>query len=197
MDFAFQFGATLAALDITAAASATSGPAPLLVDLSASGGTPETLYLWSFGDGTGDFGADVSHTFTDPGLYPVVVRAIDQTGTGAALVLITAYGPGGAGPGTTPPGDATLLAKKILIRRNLKKPGKDSATLVATLELPAGFVPGSHEVAVSVAGMTRTFPLDPKNKGRDAGGNKVKSSTRSPRAARHSGRAWSAACRWR
>jgi PKD repeat protein len=180
VDFAFQFGGSLATLDIAITGSPSSGPAPLLVDLAASGGTPETLYLWSFGDGASDLGAALSHTFTDAGLYPVTVRAVDPTGTGSALVLITADGAAGAGPGTTPPSDDTLVATKIAIKRNLKKPGKDAAMLAASMELPAGFSPGSHEVAVSVAGVTRRFTLDARNKGADPDGNKLKLKYKKP-----------------
>jgi len=181
VDFAFQFGGSLATLDVDLSASVTSGTAPLLVDFGASGGTPETLYLWSFGDGASDLGEAVSHTFTDVGLFPVSVRAIDPTGIGSALTLVAVEGAAGAGPGTTPPGDRALAPKKIAIKRNFKKSGKDAAMLQAIFELPAGFVPGAHDVAVSVAGVTRTFTLDAKNKGVDADGSKVKLKYKKPK----------------
>jgi PKD repeat protein len=65
-----------------------SGPAPLLVDLSAAGSFDSDgniiSFLWDF-DGTGGFeeisaGENITHTFTEPGVQTVTVAAVDNRG---------------------------------------------------------------------------------------------------------------------
>ena len=41
---------------------------------------PTLHFTWAFGDGTGASGADVSHAYTGPGTYPVVVSVSDKDG---------------------------------------------------------------------------------------------------------------------
>jgi hypothetical protein len=41
---------------------------------------PTLSFLWSFGDGAGALGADATHTYADPGSYPVVVTVTDKDG---------------------------------------------------------------------------------------------------------------------
>ncbi|MGI9432528.1 MAG: PKD domain-containing protein [Myxococcota bacterium] len=174
IDFAFQGSGGPDVLDIAIGASATAGTAPLAVDFSATGGDAGTLFLWDFGDGGGGTGAAVSHVFDAAGLYPVLLRGLAPGGTGSDLQLIAADGPGGADPSTTPPADHSPVPTNIALQRNLKKAGKDTARLKATLEMPAGYEPGSHEIEVFVAGVALPFTLDEKGKATDLSGNKVK-----------------------
>jgi len=174
IDFAFQGSGGPDLLDVAIGASATAGTAPLSVDFSATGGDAGTVFLWDFGDGAGGTGAAVNHVFVDPGLYPVLLRGLASAGTGSDLQLIVADGAGGAGPGTTPPADRSLVPTNVALQRNLKKAAKDTARLKATLEMPAGYEPGGHEIEVFVAGVALPFTLDAKGKATDLAGNKVK-----------------------
>ena len=174
IDFAFQGTGGPGMLDVAIGASATAGTAPLGIDFTAGGGTAETIFVWDFGDGAGDTGAGVNHVYDTPGLYPVLLRGLAPDGTGSDLLLIAVDGVNGAGPETTPPLSRELTPTKIALQRNLKKVGKDTARLKATVEMPAGFEPGAHEVEVFVAGAALPFTLDAKGKGTDGLGNKVK-----------------------
>jgi PKD repeat protein len=174
VEFAFQQGGEPGLLDVAISASVPSGTAPLGVDFMGTGGGVGTVYLWDFGDGTGATGPSVNHVFETAGLYAVMLRGLDPAGTGSDFQLIAVNGPDGAGPGTTPPSDGALVPTKVTLQRNHKKAGKDSAKLKATLEMPAGFLPGAQVVEVVVAGASLPFMLDAKGKGADLLGNKVK-----------------------
>ncbi|MEQ8821664.1 MAG: PQQ-dependent sugar dehydrogenase [Sumerlaeia bacterium] len=78
---------------LSASASATDGEAPLTVQFSATAsGDGNPTLLWDFGDGTTSDGGAVTHTFTDPGRYPVKVTATNDMGISADLTLeIGAY----------------------------------------------------------------------------------------------------------
>ncbi len=169
-----------AALPVTLQSSVTSGSAPLLVDLSASVPGDEPAFLWKFPDGSTEAGPAVSRTFVECGLFPVLVAASSSEGEGAALALVSVDGPEGAGPGTAPPADVTLAVRRGTLRANYVYPGMDRATLVATLEMPAGFVPGEHPVEVSIGGVTMAFTLDALNRGIGAAGNKIRLKYRLP-----------------
>ena len=47
---------------------------------AATGGTPPYVFSWNFGDGGSAVGAAVTHTFAEPGTYPVVVKVTDSVG---------------------------------------------------------------------------------------------------------------------
>ncbi len=73
--------------DVTATASATSGPAPfdVLFDGLAVGTGTIGLWEWDFeGDGTFDFSSPTSpvtsHTYTEPGCFGATLRATDDSG---------------------------------------------------------------------------------------------------------------------
>ncbi len=74
------------------------GPAPLDVQFVAiaTGGDPQSdptggnLYLqirWDFGDGQSATGSVTNHTFTEPGIYDVLVTVTDDDGDRAAVTL--------------------------------------------------------------------------------------------------------------
>ena len=73
------------ALDVPklfASATPTSGQAPLKVRLEGeSAFAPgEATYRWDFGDGSGQDGLRVSHTYREPGTYTATLTATDKAG---------------------------------------------------------------------------------------------------------------------
>lgn len=60
-------------------ASTIQGDVPLTVDFNTTGSTGDTL-SWDFADGTTSNAATVSHTFVEPGEYPVSLTATDAAG---------------------------------------------------------------------------------------------------------------------
>ncbi len=70
------------ALRTSFSASKISGPAPLQVALisNVTGGVGPYSYSWAFGDGQGGYGANVSHTYSRPGIYQVTLVVVDSIG---------------------------------------------------------------------------------------------------------------------
>ncbi len=73
------------------------GRAPLTVSLDASGSSDPQgqalSYAWDFADGSTNSGAQVTHVFTQPGLYDVVLKVRDTDGKeGQAVVRVRALG---------------------------------------------------------------------------------------------------------
>ncbi|MCU0290758.1 MAG: PKD domain-containing protein [Thermoanaerobaculaceae bacterium] len=84
----------------TASANPTSGVAPLAVSFtgSATNGTPPYTWDWSFGDGSAHATQQSpSHTFLNPGTYPVTLTVRDATGATAtdSHLSVTVSGGGG------------------------------------------------------------------------------------------------------
>ena len=75
-----------------ATASVRSGDVPLTVDFSALGSVdPEggaVTLLWDFADGTTSTQANPSHTFSQPGEYPVLLTVVDGTGRSASQAIM-------------------------------------------------------------------------------------------------------------
>jgi Glucose / Sorbosone dehydrogenase/PKD domain len=94
---------------VAAAASPSSGSAPLTVGFSSAGtrdpdGDP-LGYAWDFGDGSTSSNANPTHTFTERGDYSVRLRVSDGRGrSGSALVHVTVSGPR---PTITSPADGS------------------------------------------------------------------------------------------
>ncbi|MCS7274039.1 MAG: PKD domain-containing protein, partial [Candidatus Bipolaricaulota bacterium] len=79
-------------------AAPISGPIPLTVHFDASGSRdPDgqiTTYEWNFGDGNTALGVKVSHTYTQAGVYAVILTVTDNLGSSAvATVVIRAGNP--------------------------------------------------------------------------------------------------------
>jgi PKD repeat protein len=70
-----------------AAASVTSGPAPLTVNFSSAGSRDPDggaiTYLWNFGDGSTSSEANPVHTYTTPGTYTATLKVTDPSGATA------------------------------------------------------------------------------------------------------------------
>ncbi len=77
-------------------ASPVSGDVPLTVQFDGSGSyDPDgkiTEYLWNFGDNTTESGVTVSHTYTQVGLYPVILTVKDDRGSTAVATVIIKVG---------------------------------------------------------------------------------------------------------
>ncbi len=68
---------------VSIAASAVSGVAPLLINFTASASDPDgsiVSYKWDFGDGQSASGASVSHTYQSAGAFTARVTVIDDSG---------------------------------------------------------------------------------------------------------------------
>ena len=80
------------ALTAAAAADKTSGTAPLTVAFtgSATNGTPPYTWEWDFGDGTAkSTQQNPSHTYTDPGSFPVTLKVTDSAAKTATDTHLT------------------------------------------------------------------------------------------------------------
>jgi len=74
-------------------ASATSGVAPLVVNLagSANGGASPYSYSWAFGDGATSTAQNPSHRYSSPGSYIAILTVSDSRSIKtSASVRITA-----------------------------------------------------------------------------------------------------------
>ena len=75
-------------------ADPSSGPAPLVVQFSATGLDPqggELLYEWDFGDDSGSFDQSPRHTYSEPGTYTATVTVTDpqgKTGTDTVEIVV-------------------------------------------------------------------------------------------------------------
>jgi PKD repeat protein len=103
---------------VQAAASKTSGKAPLTVQLTAAGSDPDgdqLAYTWSFGDGGAAGGTKATHQYKTPGTYTATVTVTDAGGkTGTASVTITVTAANGAGAnGAPPPAAAAPTIKQL------------------------------------------------------------------------------------
>ena len=90
----------------------TTGDAPLEVSLDASGSEDAdgtiVSYSWSFGDGAADTGETVSHIYTDPGTYMLVLTVTDNAGgigTASEWIIVTGQ--------TEPPADPADAAPEV------------------------------------------------------------------------------------
>ena len=120
-----------------AAATPTSGTAPLAVAFSGSGssdpdGDPLT-YAWSFGDGTQGSGVSVSHSYSTSGSYAATLTVDDgRGGTHSAEVVIVVDPPSGNRPPTAvisaDPKSATIPFTVTLDASGSSDPDGDTLT---------------------------------------------------------------------
>ena len=92
---------------VQAAASPRSGAAPLQVRFTSAATDPDgdqVSTVWDFGDGVRAGGANINHTYGQPGTYTATVTVTDPGGlTDTDSVQITVTGPSGAAPQPSPP----------------------------------------------------------------------------------------------
>jgi PKD repeat protein len=70
-------------------ASPSQGNTPLTVAFSASSSTGEIVsYAWDFGDGSTGQGVDVTHTYSSPGTFTVILTVTDNKGKTASATTI-------------------------------------------------------------------------------------------------------------
>lgn len=149
---------------------------------------------WDFGDGSTDTSnkSNVTHKYTVAGTYTATFTVKDTTGqtvsANVAVVVNTPQPTGGAGldsdgdgfsdtlektlnsdafdaqskPQTS--GTGTVTIKKLQIKLNFSKPGKQNA-IALTGSIPANAAPRS-EITVDVGGVVRNFQLDATGVGR-------------------------------
>ncbi len=111
----------------------------LSVNVLASSGTSVN---WSFGDGSTATGVKVSHQYTMPGAYSVIVTVTDASGQNSSVTQTVTVAP-------TP-----FRLKKALF--NLKS-GNDSATISGIIHIPAGLTLAQTPFIVTVGGNVVTF----------------------------------------
>ena len=100
---------------VNVAADPASGNAPLDVHFQAEGIDPDgpesgLVYRWDFGDGGAQFGADVHHTYMQPGTYKAKVKVTDAGGastTSEEITITVANPPGNAAPSVEALADPT------------------------------------------------------------------------------------------
>jgi len=156
--------------DVSASGTPLQGLAPLDVDFAATSDDAGATYTWDFGDGDGGAGAMPMHAYTQPGIYAAIASGTNTDGTNRALVVVAVGDPGAPG---VAPSSLDLVFKKLLVKANFRKTGKDNVLAIFSMEMPAGFVPGDHIVTVNVGGVSADIPITAKNKGSDAAGNKI------------------------
>jgi PKD repeat protein len=97
---------------VSVSASPLSGAAPLTVQFNSYAYDPDgyvTDYSWDFGDGSSDFNANPTHTYTAPGVYTAWLTVFDDSGLSAwASVNITVTGGGENLPPTVTAGGSPL-----------------------------------------------------------------------------------------
>ncbi|HEX5620697.1 MAG TPA: PKD domain-containing protein [Solirubrobacteraceae bacterium] len=93
---------------VQAAATPRSGTAPLRVSFTSSAVDPDgdqVSTVWDFGDGVKGGGANIAHTYTQPGSYTATVTVKDPGGltdTDSVTITVTATSRG-VNPGSRPP----------------------------------------------------------------------------------------------
>jgi hypothetical protein len=171
VDFAWRDGIP-AGPDVQAQATPVVGTAPLDVDFIGFPGTLD-FYNWDFANGSTGTGETPNTTFTEAGLFPVIVTGLSGGSADRGLVLVAVTDPSFPAEGLTAPVDGALHLVKGSVKRTFGAVGKDQAVLSGTLELPGGFAPLGRQIHVCVAGALRTFTLDAKGKGTLPDGSKV------------------------
>ena len=172
--------------DVTLQATPTSGPIPLTVTFTASGGV---AYHWAFGDGTEGDGATVQHTYTTAGRYTAVATGTSFGGgaTGQASVDIAAYGlslraPSPIGFGKPAVFSGTLVPAAahapILLQRNGKTVARARTNARGVFRLKTRVrAPGEFQAVYGqVLSNTRAVRVRPKLTARFAGSPLVGSS---------------------
>ncbi|MEI6234080.1 MAG: protease pro-enzyme activation domain-containing protein [Planctomycetota bacterium] len=116
-------------------------------------------YTWDFKDGTTGHGAFVTHKFSAPGTYDVVVSATDGLLSKMGMITITV---------TAAPMTITSTALKFMFTS-----GRDSLTINGTLPMGSGYSPAGDTVSVTIGGYQTSFLLSSKGAGKRTGASFV------------------------
>ena len=136
-------------------------------------------YTWNFGDTTVGSGPSVTHQYSNPGTYLIVVEVTDGRGgvaeTPLNLVVLAPAAP--PEHGAPLPGNLFVTQAKISLNLVPPKPkakakqlGRDKINIKAVLELPKTFNLGGAQVAVAIGPVSANFTLA-KNNSAKAGKN--------------------------
>ncbi len=87
------------------------GDMPFTVDFIGVSTYSPTTWLWTFGDGTSANQQDVSHTFTEPGIYDVTLRVFDEQGRGTQDTVSVVVRPVAGFTAEPDSGDAPLTVQ--------------------------------------------------------------------------------------
>lgn len=100
-------------LEALAGSTATTGAAPLTVDLvgQAEGGVTPYSFEWAFGDGTTSTAQNPSHTYNSTGLFTVILTVIDSSGNRSTSSLTIQVGLTSAGS----TGETSWLAEVAIV----------------------------------------------------------------------------------
>jgi hypothetical protein len=90
---------------------------------------------WSFGDGSGASGAQVSHTYSAPGTYTITVTAHDGLGNQTSSSYPITIAPSALNTGPPRVGTLTMLAAKVLGKRVVVQLRCTGATCAGSAEL--------------------------------------------------------------
>ncbi|MFC3152366.1 S8 family serine peptidase [Litoribrevibacter euphylliae] len=82
--------------------SSTSGQIPFTVTLDASSSSGASSYSWTFGDGTSATGVNPSKTYTEPGVYTIILTVTNDGKTNKTNQQVTALGYNISGTITAP-----------------------------------------------------------------------------------------------
>lgn len=82
--------------------SSTSGQIPFTVTLDAASSSGASSYSWTFGDGTSATGVNPSKTYTEPGVYTIILTVTNDGKTNKTNQQVTALGYNISGTITAP-----------------------------------------------------------------------------------------------
>ena len=132
------------------AADPTSGNAPLDVHFQADAIDPDgpenqLVYRWDFGDGGAQFGADVHHTYMQPGTYKAKVKVTDAGGastTSEEITITVANPPGNAAPSVEALADPTSGTAPLRVRFTSSSSDPDGDQLLSVWDFGDGVKAG-------------------------------------------------------
>jgi len=135
---------------VNVAADPVSGRAPLDVHFQAEGVDPDgpesaLVYRWDFGDGGAQFGADVHHTYMQPGTYKAKVKVTDSGGastTSEEITITVTNPPGNAAPTVQALADPTTGPAPLRVRFTSSATDPDGDQLLSVWDFGDGVKAG-------------------------------------------------------
>lgn len=114
----------------------TEGTAPLTVQFTDGTEGEIVSWAWSFGDSTTSTSRNPSHTYTEPGTYPVTLLVSDGRYYGSAVRVgyIRVHAPGGGDPPVLPPSGRKFVLSNPSISQFYDGDGAIVATLTIRID---------------------------------------------------------------